>query len=37
MFDEFEDCIFQVIQHDTVDRGVIVSAFETNIRIIGYI
>ncbi|CAF2734206.1 unnamed protein product [Rotaria sp. Silwood2] len=35
MFDEFERAIRQIIQHVTFDRDVIVSVFETNIRMIG--
>ncbi|CAF1186117.1 unnamed protein product [Rotaria sordida] len=35
MFDEFERAIRQVIQHVTFDRDVIVSVFETNIRMVG--
>ncbi|UJR32279.1 hypothetical protein I4U23_019744 [Adineta vaga] len=35
MFDEFEQALRQVIQHVSFDRDVIVSVFETNIRMIG--
>ncbi|CAF1134820.1 unnamed protein product [Adineta steineri] len=35
MFDEFEQAVRQVIQHVSFDRDVIVSVFETNIRMIG--
>ncbi|CAF4579726.1 unnamed protein product [Rotaria sp. Silwood1] len=35
MFDEFERAIRQVIQHVTFDRDVVVSVFETNIRMVG--
>ncbi|CAF1313573.1 unnamed protein product [Adineta ricciae] len=35
MFDEFEHAVRQVIQHVSFDRDVIVSVFETNIRMIG--
>ncbi|CAF3956559.1 unnamed protein product [Adineta steineri] len=35
MFDEFEQAVRQVIQYVTFDRDVVVSVFETNIRMIG--
>ena len=35
MYDEFESAIRQVIQHVSFDRDVVVSVFETNIRMIG--
>ncbi len=35
MFDEFEHAIRQVIQHVSFDRDVVVSVYETNIRMIG--
>jgi hypothetical protein len=35
MFDEFEHAIRRVIQYVTFDRDVVVSVFETNIRMIG--
>jgi ER degradation enhancer, mannosidase alpha-like 3 len=35
MFDEFEQAVRQVLQHVSFDRDVIVSVFETNIRMIG--
>ncbi|CAF2956774.1 unnamed protein product [Rotaria sp. Silwood2] len=35
MFDEFERAVRQVIQHVSFDRDVVVSVFETNIRMIG--
>jgi len=35
MFDEFETAVRQVIQHVSFDRDVIVSVFETNIRMLG--
>ncbi|CAF0742825.1 unnamed protein product [Adineta ricciae] len=35
MFDEFEHAVRQVIQYVSFDRDVIVSVFETNIRMIG--
>lgn len=35
MFDEFEDAIRRVIDNVTFDRDVVVSVFETNIRMIG--
>ena len=35
MFDEFEHAIRQVIQDVSFDRDVVVSVFETNIRMIG--
>ncbi|CAF3706209.1 unnamed protein product [Rotaria socialis] len=35
MFDEFEHAVRRVIQHVSFDRDVIVSVFETNIRMVG--
>ncbi|CAF3499124.1 unnamed protein product [Rotaria socialis] len=35
MFDEFECAVRQVVQHVSFDRDVVVSVFETNIRMIG--
>ena len=35
MFDEFEDAIRRVIKDVSFDRDVVVSVFESNIRMIG--
>ena len=35
LFDEFEDAVRKVIRDVTFDRDIVVSVFETNIRVLG--